>query len=410
MASGSRKGRKSRRRASLGRLLVYVSALVLVTGVAILFYLAWSVPAVSPPVYRVIHPIPSELNDQITRIDLAVYESLYKEGISAKDVLFLSVEPRHERGNEWEFTEIRIRFSEPGRIRNFERSISNDLSAIGNQVQQRNVRASGGDSVIDLFVLGCFTHRIRLGGAEHQRMAKAVRPPLIAIIIDDVGYDLKMARAFMELGVPLTLSVISTAPHAAAISKMAKEKGCELILHLPMEPKNYPKVNPGPGAILAEMDDETIIATIEGHVKRVSGIRGVNNHMGSRLTELEEKMAVVFNDLKRRNLFYVDSRTTSQSVALSVAKKTGVLVGTRGIFLDNHLSERAMKFQIERLIAMAGNTGGVIAIGHPHRETLNGLKDSLEKIKKSGKIVPVSEFLLQTQGELHKGASDALLP
>jgi polysaccharide deacetylase 2 family uncharacterized protein YibQ len=69
-----------------------------------------------------------------------------------------------------------------------------------------------------------------------------------------------------------------------------------------------------------------------------------------------------------------------------------------------------MKFQIERLIAMAGNTGGVIAIGHPHRETLNGLKDSLEKIKKSGKIVPVSEFLLQTQGELHKGASDALLP
>jgi len=237
-----------------------------------------------------------------------------------------------------------------------------------------------------------------------------VRSPLIAIIIDDVGYDLKMARAFMELGVPLTLSVISTAPHAAAISRMAKEKGCELILHLPMEPKNYPQVNPGPGAILAEMKEETVAATIEGHVKRVPGIRGVNNHMGSRLTELEGKMAVVFSDLKRRNLFYVDSRTTPRSVAVSVARKTGVLVGTRGIFLDNHLSERAMKFQIERLVGMARNTGGAIAIGHPHRETLDCLRSSLERISKYGKIVPVSEYLLQTGGELHKGSSDGLLP
>ena len=410
MAPGRRKGRKSRRRASLARLLVYVSALVLVTGVAIFAYIAWSITSFSPPLYEEVHPIPSELNEQITRIDLAVYESVYRERIPEKDVLFLSVEPRHERGNEWEFTELLIRFSDPGRIRGFESLISGAFATLGEKIQHRNVRAAGADSVIDLFVLGCFTHRIRLAGAQKQRTAKSGRLPLVAIIIDDVGYDLKMARSFMDLGVPLTLSVISTAPHAAAISRLAKQKGCELILHLPMEPRNYPQVNPGPGAILSEMKDEAILATIEGHIQRVPGIRGVNNHMGSRLTELEEKMAVVFSDLKRRNLFYIDSRTTPRSVAVSLAKKTGVLVGTRGIFLDNHLSERAMKFQIERLVGMARNTGGAIAIGHPHRVTLNCLRDSLERIRESIKIVPVSEFLLQTGGESHKGSSDGLLP
>jgi len=380
------------------------------TGVAVLLYTIWSMTSFTPPPYEEIHPIHSELNDQITRINVAVYESVYRERIPERDVLFLSVEPRQEKGNEWEFTEILIRFTDPGRIRDFEKHISSDFASLGKEVQHRNVKAAGGDSIIDLFVLGRFTHRIRLAGAEKQRTAKSASAPLVAIIIDDVGYDLKMARSFMDLGVPLTLSVISTAPYASAISKMAGEKGCELILHLPMEPKNFPRVNPGPGAILAKMNDETILATIEEHVKRVPGIRGVNNHMGSRLTELEEKMAVVFNDLKRRNLFYIDSRTTHRSVAVSLAGKTGVAVGTRGIFLDNHLSESAIKFQMERLAGIAGNRGGVIAIGHPHKETLKCLKDSLEKIQKSGRIVPVSEFLLRNGGEPKKVGSDAVLP
>ncbi|RJR47275.1 MAG: divergent polysaccharide deacetylase family protein [Desulfobacteraceae bacterium] len=410
MAPGSRKGRKTRRRASLGRLLVYVSASALTAGVAVFLYMVWSMTSLTPPPYEEIHPIPSELNDQITRINAAVYESVYRERIPERDVLFLSVEPRQERGNEWEFTEILIRFSDPGRIRDFEKSISGNFASLGKEVQHRNVRAAGGDSIIDLFVLGYFTHRIRLAGAERQRSAKSAGSVLVSIIIDDVGYDLKLARSFMDLGVPLALSVISTAPHASVISRMAREKGCELMLHLPMEPKNYPRVNPGPGAILAKMNDETILATMEEHVKRVPGIRGVNNHMGSRLTELEGKLAVVFNDLKRRNLFYVDSRTTPRSVAVSLGRKTGVAVGTRGIFLDNHLSESAMKFQVERLLGIAGNTGGVIAIGHPHKETLKCLKDSLERIKKMGEIVPVSEFLLRRGGEQNKPGSDAILP
>jgi hypothetical protein len=380
----------------LGRLLVFISVLASIAGVGVLAYFAWSLTAISPPAYEESLSIPSELNEKINRINLTVYECLYREKIPEKNVLFLAVEPRQERGKEWEYTEVLIRLPQAVRIRDLERVISDKLSALGHGVRHRKVRSAGGDSVIDLFALGHFTHRVKLVGAERQKTPKPERLPLIAIIIDDLGYDLKMARSFIEVDVPLTLSIIPNAPHTAAISKLARERGRELMLHLPMEPKNYPQVNPGPGAILAEMRDETITAIIEDHLRRLPGIRGVNNHMGSRLTEMEESMGIVFRELKKRNLFYVDSRTTDASVASTLGKKTGVPVGARSVFLDHNPSPIALKIQTERLIGMARSAGGAIAIGHPHKETLMCLKASLERIKQNGKIVPVSELLQHT--------------
>lgn len=363
----------------------------------VLAYFAWSLNAANPPVYEEVHPVPSELMGQITRINLAVYESLYREKVPATDVLFLSVEPRQEKGMAWEFTEILVKIPEAGRIGDLETVIVKDLSVIGEKILSRCTRDSGGDSLIDLFTLGFFTHRIRLENTEKQRTTKIENLPMIAIIIDDMGYDLGIARAFLEMEIPFTFSIISTAPHAVAIAREAKKRGCELILHLPMEPKNYPQVNPGPGAILADMNDEAIAGALELHLQRVPGIRGVNNHMGSRFTEIEEKMAAVFHELKRRNLFYIDSRTTHRSVAVTLGEKMGVAVATRGIFLDNHLSPAAMKFQTERLLGLARSTGSAIAIGHPHKQTLKSLKDSLERIRKESEIVPVSEILMRQQ-------------
>lgn len=389
----ARKGQKSRRRTSLGRLLVCVSALVSIAGAGVLAYFGWSVKASSPPAYEETHPVPSELNRQIGRINLAVYECLYREEIPEKDILFLSVEPRQERGRRWEFTEILVRLPQAARVRDLERVLSGGLSVLGHEIQHRSVRSEGGGSVLDLFAQGHFTHRIRLAGGEGQRAAKTESLPLIAIIIDDLGYDLRMARSFIALEPPLTLSVIPTAPHAAVVSREARERGRELMLHLPMEPKNYPQVNPGPGAILVDMKGEAVAATLQSHLKRVPGVRGVNNHMGSRFTELEEGMAIVFRELKKRNLFYVDSKTTEGSVASALGRKSGVAVGARSIFLDNLLSPTAMKIQTERLTGMARSAGTAIAIGHPHRETLDYLRSSLDRIQQSARIVPVSEIL-----------------
>ena len=102
-------------------------------------------------------------------------------------------------------------------------------------------------------------------------------------------------------------------------------------------------------------------------------------------------MAIVLSEIKKRNLFYIDSRTTSKTVAFELAKKMGVPVASRSVFLDNDLSPKATRFQMERLLGIARHTGRAIGIGHPNRATLKLLKDYLPKLKKEVNVVPVSD-------------------
>ena len=131
---------------------------------------------------------------------------------------------------------------------------------------------------------------------------------------------------------------------------------------------------------------------VDDHLRSIPGVRGVNNHMGSRFTELEDEMAVVMSELKRRHLFYLDSKTSGQSVALRLAKRMGVPATSRSVFLDNDLSPKSIKFQIERLLGIARNTGYAIGICHPHKETLRCLQDSLQRLKSNARIVPASDL------------------
>jgi uncharacterized protein len=378
----------------LGRLLFVGSAFALVLGFGIFAYFAWSMTASTPPAYEESHPIPSDLNREMARLDIALYESLYSENLSVNDILFRVVEERREGNVEWEFTEVDLRVPESIRIMDLEAAILKELSHLAPAVHAKPARAPTGETIVDLFVFGHPTHRVRITKVEKQKRPESERKPLIAIIIDDLGYDLELARSFMGMGVPLTLSVLSMATHSTTIAEMARESGFELILHLPMEPQNHPHVNPGPGAILAGMSDEEIRSAMEKHLKRIPWVKGVNNHMGSRLTEMEDKMAVVFGELRKRGLFYVDSRTTRRSVALELGNRFGVPVATRGVFLDHTLSRKTMAIQIERLLGLARSAGSAIAIGHPHRETLKCLRDALPRIKNSARLVTVSEILL----------------
>jgi len=218
-------------------------------------------------------------------------------------------------------------------------------------------------------------------------------PPKVAIIIDDVGFDVDLARSFLDLKSPLTLSILPTAPHAQAIAREAMGKGAEVLLHLPMEPKESNGDGPGSGALLEKMGEEEFVETLNGHLSRIPGIKGVNNHMGSLLTEREDKMALLFRELKKRHLFYVDSRTTPQTVASRVATEMKVPVASRSVFLDHDLSQEAMKVQWERLLAMARQHGHAVVIAHPHRETLVFLREHLQDLRSEARLVRVADIV-----------------
>ena len=206
--------------------------------------------------------------------------------------------------------------------------------------------------------------------------------PKIAIIIDDIGYDQQAAKRLMTLGIPITLSVLPYAPHAQDIAKTARSRRTELMLHLPMEPIQYPQIDPGKGALLASMDPDTLIATTNMDLARIPGIKGVNNHMGSRMTSLSDRMNQIFTVLKKNQLFFIDSRTTSKSVCAASARLFQVPFAQRDVFFDHVKSESHVNRQFDKLLKQAEKNGYAVGIGHPYGVTLRMLEARIPYLKK----------------------------
>ena len=217
--------------------------------------------------------------------------------------------------------------------------------------------------------------------------------PKIAIVIDDLGYDRHIAQEFIDFQAPLTLSFLPQAPHAKEMALLAREKGKETLLHLPMEPLDYPRTNPGPGALLISMSANEIMQIIENDFNNFPFVPGANNHMGSRFTENREKMAVVLESLKKRNLFFLDSLTTAQSVVPALAEDLGVKYIQRNIFLDNEVAEGPIRQQLEKLIQVAQARGFAVGCGHPYPLLLQVIRDQLPILKSKVEIVFLSELI-----------------
>jgi polysaccharide deacetylase 2 family uncharacterized protein YibQ len=341
--------------------------------------------------YEEVYSVSSEFNDKIAEIDRAVYGALFQMGIEEKDVFFLKVIPSHEKGYEWDYTELLINLPNRGHAVALQKRIDVGLSELGPSVTFHTEMSSEGEIVYRIYVLGHFVHKVELMYGERLKIGgKAV--PKVAIIIDDIGYDTDLAVSFMELDIPLSLSVLPWAPCTEEIVNIANSRKSELLLHLPMQPKNYPDLDPGPGALLVDMDEQRIRRIIGEDIKQVPGLRGVNNHMGSCFTERTDKMKIVLEELKERDLFYVDSRTTTRTVAFDLAKDMGVPAAKKSIFLDNDVSSEAIKLEMEKLLGIARSSGEAVGIAHPHKETVKVLQDYTYKLKTEFEVVPVSEL------------------
>jgi polysaccharide deacetylase 2 family uncharacterized protein YibQ len=217
--------------------------------------------------------------------------------------------------------------------------------------------------------------------------------PKIAIIIDDLGYNSDLAFSFLKLNLELSLSILPSAPFTDIIVREANKKGREIILHQPMEPKDYPSVYPGRSALLLSMNEMDIRQVLDKNLKEITGAKGVNNHMGSSFTENREKMKVILQELKNRGLFYVDSRTTRWTVGFEQARKIGLPTAERTVFLDNNPDPKAICVQIEHLLEIAENLGSAIGIGHPYNETFEIIEKYQDRLREEFDVIPVSKLV-----------------
>jgi polysaccharide deacetylase 2 family uncharacterized protein YibQ len=219
------------------------------------------------------------------------------------------------------------------------------------------------------------------------------KPPRVAIIIDDLGYDRHLAEKLIDLNAALTVAILPHSPHQESIARLAHDRGLEVMLHLPMEPAEYPEVNPGPGVLLTAMGPDEILQVLEEDLAAVPHVQGVNNHMGSKLTAHSEQIYQVFSVLKRRGLFFIDSRTTNESVCRSSARLFQIPFAQRDVFLDHIHDAAFIRKQLRELVRIARLKGEAVGIAHPHRLTYTILKEELPALRQQVEIVPASRLV-----------------
>lgn len=197
--------------------------------------------------------------------------------------------------------------------------------------------------------------------------------PRLALIIDDIGFSRKRAHAFLELGVPITYAILPRVFYTTELAEEINRSGHEIILHQPMEPIRS-DLDPGPGALYVNYPPERIEDVLDANIATVPYAVGVNNHMGSRFTQNQDKLLKVMDVVKRSGLYFVDSLTTSHSRAYRVARKIHVAALRRHFFLDLQQDPGAVCFQLCRALFFAHRHGYAVVIGHPHLATIEGLR------------------------------------
>ncbi len=213
----------------------------------------------------------------------------------------------------------------------------------------------------------------------------------IVIIIDDMGMDIVHSKGMIALPGPLTLSFLPYAPKVRSLAEQAKARGHALMIHMPMQPID-PKLDMGSIALREGMSDTDFDAMMDQAFSSFSGYIGLNNHMGSLLTQDNAAMAHLMATLKQHNLLFVDSRTTPKSVAAKAAMAAGVPYTSRDIFLDDDESEHAVLASLTKVEQVARKSGLAVAIGHPKPGTLAALKQWLPMLKDKGfQLIPVNE-------------------
>lgn len=219
------------------------------------------------------------------------------------------------------------------------------------------------------------------------------RKVFISIVIDDVGIDHKRSARAIDLPAGVTLAFLPYANNVAAQAALAQQKGHELMVHLPMEPSRM-TANPGPDFLGVGHSAEELEKRIARNLDAFSGYKGVNNHMGSAFTKHAPGLAVLMRDLKKRGVYFLDSKTAPDSVAEDMAMSKGIPTTHRDVFLDHYESTDQVMAALEKTERIARIGGYAVAIGHPKDVTLDALQSWLPTLAaKNIELIPLSEMI-----------------
>ncbi len=265
--------------------------------------------------------------------------------------------------------------------------LESHLEQVNHLVQLKASRSKG---TIDLYWQGVLQLELQ------YRVTATVKSERgkIAVIMDDIGMSLSPLKKLLQLDIIITPSILPGTGKARSATSLLQDDGREYMIHMPMQPRSYPQTNPGTNALLLGQSEAETRRLIRSYIEGVPGASGCNNHMGSRYTEESKAMQIVLSELKQYDLFFIDSRTIAGSVAFSEARKMGLKTATRNIFLDNKDDVSYIRKQIRKMVNLAGKNQEIIAICHPHAETLEAFRLEQGWLKQqSVDFVPASELV-----------------
>jgi len=217
--------------------------------------------------------------------------------------------------------------------------------------------------------------------------------PQIAIVIDDLGINLELSERAIRLHPSVTLAFLPYPETVPLLAQRAISSGHEVLIHMPMEPLDS-SIDPGPGALLLNMTFSEFLTQLRWAFEQIPGAVGLNNHMGSKFTQDENAVSTLMGELKARDMIFLDSRTTSETQGLIIARKRNVRSTSRDVFLDNNRTKKAIKAQLAQIERISLKNGSSVAIGHPYPETLSVLEEWLATAESRGYLpVPISRLV-----------------
>lgn len=228
------------------------------------------------------------------------------------------------------------------------------------------------------------------GEPAWRRFAGVAEPaegrPVIAIVLDDLGIDKRRGRRAIELPSAVTLAFLPYATDLDEQTALARQRGHELLVHVPMQPHGH-NSDPGPNVLDIRLGAAEVRSRIDWNLKQFEGYVGVNNHMGSLFTESDEGMRLVADEMRARGLLFLDSLTSAKSVGEAEAQSAGVPATRRDVFLDNTDTAAEVEYRLAQTERIARETGSAIAIGHPRDATLNVLEEWIPKARAAGFVL-----------------------